>query len=289
METVKNCSKLSEENFEKILEMNPHIESVYVLMTSVRIYFDSVTGISDERVTKRYEVVLFLEDGGYTVIDGVKYDIHKGNIRFLRPNQRVYSKKFGEFVSFSFSLANKDGNVGENEFIKEIPTFMYAYNLKAILIIFKEISAAKAGDSIEDALLLRYKIDELMHNLYKISQSNKTIEKFKGKNINVIEIAIEYMETHISDNIGLEEISKHVNLHPVYFNRIFSKSIGTPPIGYLKKLRLERAMDLLLTTNYKVVDIAKLCGFTTSSYFISQFNAEMGCTRTAYRAANNYN
>ncbi len=287
MERLKERNNLSEENFRKILEMNPRIESIYVLMTSDHIYFDSVTGICNERVTERYEVVLFLEDGGYTVIDGVKYDIHKGNIRFLRPNQRVYSKKFGKYVSIGFTLANAEEIFEENEFLKELPSFMFAYNIKSYLNLFKELDVARSGNKIEDALLLKYKTNELLLNLYKTSQNYNKSKDVSDKSRSVVEKAIKYMETNLSKNIGLDEISEYVNLHPVYFNRTFSKAIGTPPINYLKKLRLNKAKDLLITTNYKIVNIAKKCGFSSSSYFIVQFRSEFGCTPSEYRTANN--
>ncbi len=273
---------------DEVLRMNPHVECVYFIPSTTNTAFDKETGLCPERTVEHYEIALFPEDGGYCVIDDEKYDIHKGDIRFLRPGQKLYSKKFGDFFSLHFTLSEIPENKDiDNGFFREIPTFMPSYNLKSYINLFKELILAGSGNTVEDMLILKYKMNKMLCNLYNTSQSFKKSADMSDKSRTIIEKAINFMENNLSENIGLDEISAHVNLHPVYFNRIFSKSIGTPPIGYLKKLRLNKAKALLLTTNLKVVKIAQRCGFATSSYFIVQFRKEFGCTPSEYRAINN--
>lgn len=277
---------ISREEIENIYVMNPHVEYICVLMSSNHIKFDSVTGMSHERVVKKYEVTLFLEDGGYTVIDGVKHGIRYGSIRFLKPGQTVVSNKFGEYSSVHFSLINTDEALKNNYFINEMPSFMDSRNPKAYLTLFNELTVANSSNTIESALLLKYKMNKLLYNLFITAQTCKKPIEIIDKSRTTIDKAIEFIESNLSKNIGLDEISAHVNLHPVYFNRIFSKTVGTPPIGFLNRRRLEKAKDLLLTTNMKIVNIAVKCGFSTSSYFIVQFKREYGCTPSVYRLIN---
>ena len=48
--------------------------------------------------------------------------------------------------------------------------------------------------------------------------------------------------------------------------------------------RIHAAKRLLSTTSLAVDDIAKQCGFSTSSYFARQFHLREGCSPTQYRA-----
>ena len=287
MSLVIDGSPVLDETIEKVLSMNPYVKHVYFLPSECA-GFDKETGLCPERTVENYEVALFLEKGGYAVIDGETHDIHKGDIRFMRPGQKIYSKKFGDFFSLHFSFSkDSDKKLADNDFIKEIPSFMPSYNIKSYSNLFKELILAGSGNTIEDALLMKYKMNKMLYNLYKTADNFIHSSEMSDKSKTFIDMAIEFMENNISENIGLDEISEYVNLHPVYFNRIFSKAIGTPPISYLKKLRLNKAKGLLLTTNLKIVTIAKKCGFSTSSYFIVQFRREFGCTPSEYRTINN--
>lgn len=274
------------ENYNKeiddILNINPRIRHVYFLSANEISGFDKITGICAERITTNYEIALFLETEGYCVIDGKKFDIHRGDIRFLRPGQSIYSKKFGDFFSLHFSIGKN-----HNDFLDSIPTFMPSYNLKSFSNLLKELILADSGSSIKDALMLKYKMHKTLYTLHQTALNYEKNINLSSKSRNVIDAAIEYFESHIADNIGLNEISNAVNLHPVYFNRFFSKAIGIPPMNYLRKLRLNKAKELLLTTNLKVITIAKKCGFSSSSYFILQFKKEFSCTPAEFRAITN--
>ena len=59
--------------------------------------------------------------------------------------------------------------------------------------------------------------------------------------------------------------------------------IGTPPIQYLKLYRVQRAAELLASTDRKIQDIAGACGFQDMSYFTKTFRELKGVTPGEYR------
>ena len=59
--------------------------------------------------------------------------------------------------------------------------------------------------------------------------------------------------------------------------------IGTTPIQYTKQLRIQKAVELLESTDQKVADIGALCGFQEMSYFAKSFREIKGCTPSIYR------
>jgi len=60
--------------------------------------------------------------------------------------------------------------------------------------------------------------------------------------------------------------------------------IGATPIQYVKQLRLQRAAELLESTDGKIADIGAACGFQEMSYFARAFREWKGRTPSQYRA-----
>lgn len=63
----------------------------------------------------------------------------------------------------------------------------------------------------------------------------------------------------------------------------FKKLFGMTPFEYLKKLRIDRAIELLRTTGNFVSSIAQSCGFSGSSHLIRVFKEMTGTTPTKFR------
>ena len=65
--------------------------------------------------------------------------------------------------------------------------------------------------------------------------------------------------------------------------RCFHKTIGLPPMQYLKQFRIQKAAELLISTEKKIGDIGAECGFLDTSYFTKVFRELRGCTPGEYR------
>ncbi|MGX8790653.1 AraC family transcriptional regulator [Oceanobacillus sp. M60] len=95
--------------------------------------------------------------------------------------------------------------------------------------------------------------------------------------------AIEFIENHYSEDITLDEIVSVSGLSKYYFTRQFVKSINETPIRYLTKIRMKKALHLLITEKKSIEDIAKEVGYTSSNYFSKVFKQTIGETPSNYR------
>ena len=85
--------------------------------------------------------------------------------------------------------------------------------------------------------------------------------------IRTINNAIGYMEDHLTDEITLADIAKHVNLSVFHFQRAFSLLTEMSPAEYLRKRRLSQAGADLMNGNEKVIDAAmKYCYESPESF-----------------------
>lgn len=82
----------------------------------------------------------------------------------------------------------------------------------------------------------------------------------------------------------LDELSRRVHLDRCYLTRIFKNELGVAPLGYLSRLRAERAAALLLRGDASIATVGQLVGWSDPSYFAQRFKAHFGMTAKAYRA-----
>ncbi|MCX8157924.1 MAG: helix-turn-helix domain-containing protein [Verrucomicrobiae bacterium] len=92
-----------------------------------------------------------------------------------------------------------------------------------------------------------------------------------------------FIAQHYTQPLTLEDISRHVNLHPNYIIGVFRRVFGTTPLEYILQHRLSHAQRLLATTDDLILEIALNSGFGSLSRFNEAFRRAFGCTPREYR------
>ncbi len=110
------------------------------------------------------------------------------------------------------------------------------------------------------------------------AQFEKTLHGLKR-----FEEVLEYIRRHLDSPITVGQLAKIANLNPTYFSNLFSKLIGTPPLQYINKRRIEKAQELLVGTHDTLYLIAKQVGFTDEYYFSRIFKKTVGISPDYYR------
>lgn len=95
--------------------------------------------------------------------------------------------------------------------------------------------------------------------------------------------AVSFMETHLQDDIRLEDVARAVNLSPFFLQRGFSLMTGVGVGEYLRNRRLYEAALDLQKTGERVIDIALKYGYETPESFARAFVRFHGATPTQVR------
>ncbi len=90
--------------------------------------------------------------------------------------------------------------------------------------------------------------------------------------------AIEYIESHLTDEITVDEIAKQVNISSFYFQKGFSLLCGFTISEYIRNRRLSLAGNELATSDEKVIDIAFKYGYDSPDSFTRAFVRFHGVT-----------
>ena len=100
----------------------------------------------------------------------------------------------------------------------------------------------------------------------------------------VISDAKLFMLDHFSDpNLMLQDVAKEVSMSNSRFSTVFSQQSGQTFTEYLMYLRINKAKELLRTTDEKASQIASEVGYNDSHYFSYIFKKNVGITPTDYR------
>lgn len=165
------------------------------------------------------------------------------------------------------------------------------------LILQAEAISIKSGGNIyrfedrHDYLTILYDIGqcEELRSWFvaKIREAARDVSGSKEKtSISLVEQAKVYIDSHYCDDISLDEVSKEVNISPYYFSKLFKEETGGNFIDYVTAIRMERAKELLSTTNKSMKEICSEVGYSDPNYFSRSFKKNVGKTPTEYKEEN---
>jgi AraC-like DNA-binding protein len=94
----------------------------------------------------------------------------------------------------------------------------------------------------------------------------------------------EIIQDHVDTNLNLTEISKSLDINPSYLSREFSKYFDNLSFGeYIRKLRIEKAIELIKLQTGSLTEIAYLTGFSDQSHFTRIFKQHTGKNPSAFK------
>lgn len=95
--------------------------------------------------------------------------------------------------------------------------------------------------------------------------------------------ALDYVTSHIDDDITLADLAGITGYSPFHFARKFTLAMGVSPRRYIARLRLERAMAELATGKLPLVEIALNARFSSQASFTRAFHRATGLTPKEYQ------
>jgi AraC family transcriptional regulator len=123
-----------------------------------------------------------------------------------------------------------------------------------------------------------------VHLLRRYGTSTRIVHQYKGGLASwQLRRVLDYVNTHLDQDLSLVELSRIAELSPHHFGDAFKVSMGTSPHRYVIERRVCRARKLLRDHNLAISDIAFAVGFSSQSHFTANFRRVVGVTPRRFR------
>lgn len=100
-----------------------------------------------------------------------------------------------------------------------------------------------------------------------------------------VEQSVAYMAQHLDKPLQVATLAAQANISPSHFFALFKRRIGSAPIDYFTRLRMQRACFLLEGTSFSVKEVAAELGYDDPFYFSRVFKSVHRVAPSDYRAA----
>ena len=91
------------------------------------------------------------------------------------------------------------------------------------------------------------------------------------------------IKEHYADNLTLKGLSEKYYVNSAYLGQLFRKKYGQSFKDYLNNYRMDQAVDLLLHSDKKIIQVAEEVGYHDLDYFVNRFIQVKGCTPAKFR------
>ena len=116
-----------------------------------------------------------------------------------------------------------------------------------------------------------------------IREYENFLERSMSESRNEVAAVKNYIYQHYGEDLSLEMLAEKVYLSSGYLSFIFKKETGMNLNRFIRVFRMEKAKELLCSTNMKVAQVSEKVGFSNVSYFCRSFREYYGSSPESYR------
>ncbi|MGN1014840.1 MAG: helix-turn-helix domain-containing protein [Butyricicoccus sp.] len=103
------------------------------------------------------------------------------------------------------------------------------------------------------------------------------------KNESLVRQIVEYLDSHFTEPITLEQISAEFHISTSHLSHLFKRETGTSPMQYVIYRRIGEAQSMLMGSDYPIGQIEELLGFGSGSHLNAMFKKYVGVSPKEYR------
>ena len=247
------------------------------------------------------EIVLILGGTGIHFLGGKQCKIKTGDVLVIHPEiSHAYDSEDMELVNIiydsrqlmlpildgtSLALFRKFFPDSQSSFCGQVDPVLtlspeeMKNMFDMILHLKQELESCRSGCNLCSLALFI----EIIIALCRLFQKNDQKDELVLSGIGEV---LEYLNTHYQQQVSIDQLARTACRSRRNFFLHFRNTVGCSPIQYLIRIRISRAIELLLYTELPIYDIAIRCGFSDSNYFCKVFHAQTGVSPRHYRLKN---
>lgn len=255
---------------------NDYLEVIMAGITHPNPTYRIMHNISKQFPYDYYVFEYVVKGVGHIETPEEKYVVKEGDFYFLNklryhiyyadqdePYEKIFIVLKGSFVDFLVSSYSLDGSV----YIKKCN--LYSLMMQIINLLNRE--GAINYDRLATLVL------EIFQQAFPPPYQTKQSTSF------LPEMIKNYIDSHITEKITLDDISNHLYISKSHIERAFKQEYNQTPLAYFANQKISYVASMLATTNYSLSQIAQHLGYSDVKYMSKSFKKIKGKTPTEYR------
>ena len=238
---------------------------------------------SEEQHTHNFiEIVYTLDGKGIHYIDGKEYIVGGGDVLVINYHHSHAITPVENFRYFDIML--------KPEFINDTLRGTDDIFLFLRLSDFTDISSSVNRDFLiewvreeqvmsepANGIILHSAVSMLLSIIFRKMSEDQATRLAVNKHL------LSYVRHNCANRLLIHEIASRCGYTPEHFSRMFKKYTGKTPISYIIECRIDKARELLLTTDRAIEEIVFECGFSNRTEFFKKFHEYVGVTPLQFR------
>lgn len=256
-------------------------ESLTIRLFHVKTYEQISTWSIQERAVP-HSILWYVKEGGlFLETRGERHEVEAGRLVFLAENVPFTAGVLSSppvmiSINFDAKISYLYGQRWSDHL--QVPV-VYDYDMSRIRPLVEEMG--EAPESAYHALYQTARLYELLAlMLEQLNDPSDRAPRFRDARV---QLATEYVLSHLGEDVGLQELCELVELSPTHLRRLFVQETGQPPLAFIRQLKMMQARKWLMETNLRVSEIAYRLGFSDQNYFTRMYKKTTGVTPTEDR------
>ena len=247
------------------------------------------------------EIIYMREGTGFIECDGGSHIVEPGDLVLFHP-EAVHAIYTAADFPMKYEVLKFDVNrlYTENSYAPKLKTILGSARSLKLPICFKreELLHISASELFEECRWelenKNYGYDMIVHNkicyllvqlirIWKERGFDTDTAAAGGTDTDSIHAVTAYIDTHAGEAIKVEELADMCNMSYSYFAKNFKRYYGRSCKEYIEFIRICKAEDLLLFTDFDLSYISQETGFSDSSHLIKIFRKWKGITPKQFK------
>lgn len=244
-----------------------------------------------------YEVEFIAAGNGINIINGNRFEVSRGSAYLLTPIDfhSIFPVSDNPEDQLTIYDIRFNTNLLPNFLMQELINFKDTKSVffdmdefGTILIGLEKIRNEYNNNNLFRQDMISANFISLMVSFCRKLYSNSSTESGRrigeGTADDPVRQAVAYIHNNFKNKkLSVKTLAEQYHFTPNYFGELFRKSLGLSCNSYIKQLRIDFARGLLLNSELPISEICYLCGFSSPSYFISEFSRLNSCSPARYR------
>ena len=264
--------------------------------TDFRILRKTHTGLfeEDRKRFHRFHELFYITEGQCSVLIGRRiYRLRAGDIAVI-PARTLHKTDYvtdGPSTKYVISLTAAtareiDAFLGDTVTplcLSAGPVTVPVQRRDAISLLLERMLYETGNRSPHAHSVAKACLCELLLSILRYRTQEAEYEGPADERIERIHRVTAYLYEHLDEDLTLPQLAAVFAVSPSHLSRTFKQTTGFGVREYLVNLRIQRACELLLSTDLSVTEIAGRCGFGDSNYFGDAFHKAIGVSPRDYR------